>query len=158
MESPHGVKSFANLDSHTDNTVLGSASLIIHDIGRRVDILGFTDALGLIELPIDMGAIAYNHPITGKVYIQVFNQAIHCYLMDNHLLCPMQCCINGVVIYETPKICAAALDSLAHSIVIINPLEPEVKLHIPLQLHGITSYFNVCCPALQNLRMRTSPQ
>jgi hypothetical protein len=40
MESPHGVKSFADLNSHADNTVLGSASLIIHDTGRR-DRFGF---------------------------------------------------------------------------------------------------------------------
>jgi hypothetical protein len=67
--------------------------------------------------------------------------------MDNHLLCPMQCCVNGVVINETPKICAVAPDNLAHSIVVSNPLEPEVRLHISLQLHGITSCFNDCCPS-----------
>ncbi len=127
--------------------MLGSASLIIHDTGCRVDVSGFANALGLIELPIIMSAAAYGHPITSKVYILVLNQGIHCRLMDNHMLCPMQCHVNGVVINETPKICTVAADNLAHSIVINNPLEPEVKLHISLQMCGITSCFNVCCPS-----------
>jgi hypothetical protein len=80
-----------DLDTHADNTVLGSGCLLIHDSGCRVDVSGFSKALGSVELPIIMGAIAYDHPITGKVYILVFHQAIHCRLMDNHLICPMQC-------------------------------------------------------------------
>ncbi len=57
MATPYGVESFANLNSHDDNMVLGSASPIIHDTGHRVDILGFAHALGLIELPIVLGAV-----------------------------------------------------------------------------------------------------
>lgn len=96
-ESPHDVESFVDLDTHTDNTVLGSGCLLIHDTGRRVDVSGFATVLGSIELPIVTGAIAYDHPITGKVYILVSHQAIHCHLMDNHLICPMQCCITQVL-------------------------------------------------------------
>ena len=70
-ESPHGVESFADLDTHTDNTVLGSGCLLIHDTGCNVDISGFATVLGSIEHPIVMGAIAYNHLITDKMYILV---------------------------------------------------------------------------------------
>ena len=103
MESQHGAKSFVDLDMHADNTVLGSGCLLIHDTGCRVGILGF--AAVLASIPIVTGVVAYNHPITGKVYILVFHQAIHCRLMDNHLICPMQCRVNGVVINDTPKFC-----------------------------------------------------
>jgi hypothetical protein len=103
MESPHSVKSFVYLDTHANNTVLGGGCLLIHDTGRRVDVLGFAAALGSIELLIVTGAIGYDHPITGKVYILVFHQAIYCHSMENHLICPMQCRVNGVVINDTPK-------------------------------------------------------
>ena len=68
------------------------------------DVSGFSTALGLIEieLPIVSGAITYDHPTTGKVYILVFHQAIYCCQMDNYLICPMQCCVNGVVINSLP--------------------------------------------------------
>ena len=83
------------LDTHADNTVLGNCCLLTHDTGRKVDVSGFSTALGSIELPIVSGVVAYDHPITGKVYILVFHQAIYCRQMDNHLIRPMQCCVNG---------------------------------------------------------------
>jgi hypothetical protein len=100
-----------DLDTHADNTVLGNCCLLIHDTGWKVDVSGFSTALGLIELPIVSGAVAYDHPITGKVYILAFHQAIYCRQMDNHLICPMQCRVNGVVINDTPKMCVPNPDA-----------------------------------------------
>ena len=57
----------------------------------------------------------------------------------------MQCRVNGVVINNTPKICICNPDDLSHSIGAENLMNPDVKLHIPLLLRGITSCFNVCC-------------
>ena len=37
------------LDTHADNTVLGNCCLLIHDTGRKVDVPGFSTALGSIE-------------------------------------------------------------------------------------------------------------
>jgi hypothetical protein len=102
-ESPRLLESSSELDTHADNTVLGDCCLLIHDTGRKVDVSGFSTALGSIELPIVSGAVAYDHPITGKVYILVFHQAIYCRQMNNHLICPMQCRLNGVVINDTQK-------------------------------------------------------
>ena len=133
MESQHGAKSFVDLDMHADNTVLGSGCLLIHDTGCRVGILGFAAALGSIELPIVTGFVAYDHPITGKVYILFFHQAIHCRSMDNHLICPMQCREDGVVIKYTPKFCVHDPDNLAHAIEVNGPFDLDVMLHIPLQ-------------------------
>jgi len=61
-----------DLDTHADNTVLGNCCLLIHDTGRKVDVSRFSTALGSIELLIVSGAVAYDHPITGTVYILVF--------------------------------------------------------------------------------------
>ncbi len=132
-----------DLDTHADNTVLGGSCLLIHDTGRKVDVSGFSSVLGLIELPIISGAVAYNHPITGKVYFLVFHQTIYCWQMENHLICPMQCRMNGVVINDTPKMCVPNPDDSTHSIEVTDPLDPDVMLHIPLMLRGATSCFCV---------------
>jgi hypothetical protein len=103
-----------DLDTHAKNTVLGDCCLLIHDTGRKVDVLGFSIALGLIELPIVSGRVAYDHPIIGNVYIMVFHQVIYCRQMDNHLICPMQCRMNGFVINDKPKMCVPNTDDSTH--------------------------------------------
>jgi hypothetical protein len=134
------------LDTHADNTVLGNCCLLIHDTGLKVDVSGFSTALGSIELPIVSGAVAYDHPITGKVCILVFHQAIYCRQMNNHLICPMQCRMNGVVINDTPKMCIPNPDDSTHSIEVTDPLDQDATLHIPLILKGVTSCFCVRRP------------
>jgi len=131
-----------DLNTHADNTVLGDCCLLIHDTGRMVDVSGFSSALGSIELPIVLGAVTYDHPITGKVYILVFHQAIYCHQMDNHLICPMQCHMkmNGVVINDTPKMCVINPDDSTHSIEVADPLDQDAMLHIQLILKGVTSW------------------
>jgi hypothetical protein len=83
---------------------------LIHDTGRK------STALGLIELPIVSGVVAYDPLTTGKVYILMFHQAIYCRQMENHLICPMQCGVNGVVINDTPKMCIPNPDDSTHFI------------------------------------------
>ena len=124
-QSPHLSESTMDLNTHADNTVLGDCCLLIHDTGWMVDVSGFSSALGSIELPIVLGAVTYDHPITGKVYILVFHQAIYCHQMDNHLICPMQCHMNmnGVVINDTPKMCVTNPDDSTNSIEVADPLD-----------------------------------
>jgi len=136
-----------DLDTHADNTVLGGSCLLIHDTGWKVDVSGFSSVLGSIELPIISGAIAYDHPITGKVYILVFHQTIYCRQMENHLICPMQCRMNGVVINVTPKMCVPNPDDSTHFIEVTDPLDPDATLHIPMMLRGVTSCFCVRKPS-----------
>ncbi len=137
-----------DLDTHADNTILGGTCLLIHDTGQKVDVSGFSAALGLMELPIISGVFAYDHPITGKVYILVFHQTIYCRQMDNHLICPMQCHVNGVIINDTPKMCVPNPDNSTHSIKVANPLDPDATLHTPLILRGVTICFSVRKPSM----------
>jgi hypothetical protein len=146
------------LDTHADNTVLGDCCLLIHDTGQKVDVLGFSTALGLIELPIVSGAVAYDHPITGKVYILVFHQAIYCRQMNNHLLCSMQCRVNGVVINDTPKMCVPNPDNSTHPIEVAVPLDTDATLHISLILKGVTSCFGVRRPTMVEFEDEDNPK
>ena len=90
--------------------------------------------------------IFLDHPITGKVYVLVFHQGIFCCQIDNHLICPMQCRVNGVVINNMPKMCVPNPDYSTHSIKVTDPLDQDATLHIPLILKGVTSCFCVRRP------------
>ena len=49
-------------------------------------------------------AVDYQDPQSGQKFILVINQAICVNGLDNHLLCPMQCCLNGVhVLTKSPS-------------------------------------------------------
>ena len=157
-ESPHGVESFVDLNTHADNTVLGGGCLLIHDTRHRVDVSGFAAMLGSIELPIVTAAVTYYHSITGKVYILVFHQAIQCHSMENYLLCPMQCHVNGVVINDTPKFCVHNPDDLAHAIEVDDSMDPDATLYIPLLLRGVISCFNVRCPSTDKFEDEDIPK
>ena len=48
-------------------------------------------------------AVAYDNPQTGETSVLLINQAIMIPSIKNILLCPMQCCLNGVTVNDVPK-------------------------------------------------------
>ncbi len=78
--------------------------------------------------------------------------------MYNHLLCPMQCRVNGVVINNTPKMCVPNPDDSTHSIEVADPLDPDATLHIPLILKGVTSCFDVRRPTTVEFEDEDNPK
>ncbi len=80
------------LDSHADTCVLGCDALILLDYYRPVIVEGYDPSLGTKTYATTVSrALAYDDPVTSKVYHLVINQAIHIPHLDHHLLCPMQC-------------------------------------------------------------------
>ncbi len=79
------------LDSHADMCVLGYDALILLDYDRPVIVEGYDPSLGTKTYATVSGALAYDDPMTNKVYHLVINQAIHIPHLDRHLFCPMQC-------------------------------------------------------------------
>ena len=94
-------------DSHADTTVVGRNALIIHDYGRPVRVSGYDPKDGTKEYRTVSAALAYEHPQTGQVYMLVIHQASEVPYLDNHLLCLMQCRMNGVKIKDLPKFLAS---------------------------------------------------
>jgi hypothetical protein len=86
------------LDSHADTCVLGRDALIFLDYNRPVIIEGYDPSLGTKTYATVSRVLAYDDPVTGKVYHLVINQAIHIPHLDHHLLCPMQCRVSDVVV------------------------------------------------------------
>ncbi len=79
------------LDLHADTCVLGCDALIFLDYERPVVVEGYDPSFGTKTYATVGGGLAYDDPMTGKVYHLVINQAIHISHLDHHLVCPMQC-------------------------------------------------------------------
>ncbi len=79
------------LDLHADTCILGRDALILLDYNRPVIVEGYDPSLGTKTYATVSGVLAYDDPVTGKVYHLVINQRIHIPHLDHHLLCPMQC-------------------------------------------------------------------
>ena len=77
----------------------------------------------------------------------MINQAICIDGLDNHLLCPMQCCLNGAY-QQSPKFLVESSSETTHAIELVDPFNAAKPLMILLQLHGMTSYFDVCSPSI----------
>ncbi len=90
-----------------------------------------------------------HHPQTGMVYLLVSHQAIYAPSLDHHLLCPMQCWLNHVWINETPKLLTDNPDESLYAIIVNDPSGKQDMLIIPLMLNGVTGYFPVQQPTLQ---------
>ncbi len=88
---------------HADTCVLGGDALILLDYNRPVIVEGYDPYLGTKTYATVSGVLAYDDPVTGEVYHLVLNQAIHIPHLNHHLLCPMQCQVNDVVVDNTPS-------------------------------------------------------
>ncbi len=78
------------LDSHADTCVLGPDVLILLDYNRPVIVKDYDPSLGTKTYATVSGVLAYDDPVTGKVYHLVINQAIYIPHFNHHLLCPLQ--------------------------------------------------------------------
>jgi hypothetical protein len=112
------------LNSHADTCVLDHDASILLDYDRPVIVEGYDPSLGTKTYPTVSGALAYDDPVTGKVYHLVINQAIHIPHLDHHLLCPMQCQVNDVVFDNTPKFLTSDPTDHMHALTIRDADEP----------------------------------
>jgi hypothetical protein len=83
--------------------VLVHDALIFLDLERSIIVGGYDASLGTKTYATVSRALAYDDPMAGKVYHLVINQAIHIPHLDHHLLCPMQCQVNDVIVNDPPK-------------------------------------------------------
>jgi hypothetical protein len=81
--------------------------------------------------------------LTGKVYHLVINQAIHIPHLDHHLLCPMQCRVNDVIVINTPKFLTSDPTDHMHALTIIDPHHPAQTVILTLALRGVALLLNV---------------
>jgi hypothetical protein len=73
----------------------------------------------------------------------VIYQAIHIPHLNHHLLCPMQCQVNDMVVDNTPKFLTSDPTGHTHALTIRDPDEPTQTVILQLALQGVTSLLNV---------------
>jgi hypothetical protein len=114
--------------------VLGRDALILLDYDRPAIVEGYDPSLGTKTCATVSGALAYDDPVTGKVSHLVINQAIHIPHLDHHLLCPMQCQVNDVVVDDMHKFLMSDPTDHMHALTIRDPDEPAQTVILQLAL------------------------
>ncbi len=110
------------------------------------EVSGFSQALQTLEdIPIVKAALAYDNPLTGETIILITNQALFFGDQLEHILLnPNQMRMHDIIVEDTPKHLSRGKSS--HSI-----YTEDQCVHIPLQLHGIISFFSVRTPTMHEL-------
>lgn len=144
------IETTLELDSHADTCVVGEHALIIYDFHRPTDVHGYDKTQGSQRYRTVTAVLKYIHPFTGVAYHLVIHQAIHIPHLPHHLLCPMQCRVNDVVINDLPKFLDPHPSDTSHAILCpvhsLDDDEPVQMVTLPLRLQGVTSYLNVGVP------------
>ena len=106
-----------------------------------MDVSGWDVCAGSVECTTISGVIAYYHPISGKVYMLVYHQAIQCTRLTSHMMYPMYSWMAGFRINELPMFLPEDPYEKTHAIIVDDPLNPNKPLVVPLAFKGVTSYF-----------------
>jgi hypothetical protein len=115
---------------------------------RTIVVEGYVPSLGTKTYATVSGGLAYDDAATGKVYHLVINQAIHIPHLDHHLLCPMQCQVNDVIVNDMPKFLTSDPTDHTHALYIKDPDHPAQTVILPLALQDVTLLLNVRAPTL----------
>ena len=116
---------------------------LIHDYETPVRVQGYNGDVGeKSNCCIISAVVAYDHPASGDVYMLVIHQAILIPSMPHNLLCPMQLRDHGLTVNDEPKYMALNPTEEHHAITFCDHnTQGGGPLCIPLELHGVTSYF-----------------
>ena len=130
------------LDSHANMVVLGLNSFVFESTGRTCNVQPFSTDLGIAkDVPIVDGALAYDCPYSGIVYVLVVRNALHVPSMDHNLIPPFIMRAGGVIVNDIPKIHCECPEVDDHFISF-----DHSDLRILLQLNGVFSYFHTRVP------------
>jgi hypothetical protein len=105
--------------------------------------VGYDESLGSKTYQTVSGVVAYDDPQTRRMLYLIINQAIHISHLDHHLLCPMQCRVNVVIVNDLPKFLATDPTDHMHALTLTDPNNPLQPAILPSTLRGVTLVLNV---------------
>ena len=124
--------------------VLGAHAFIFESKNRTFNIQPFDPSIGTAsKIPIVDGAVAYECPYTGEIYVLIVSNALHIPHLQNNIITPFVMRAVGVTLNETPKIHSKDPIIDDHCITF-----EDSDLRIPLQLSRVFSYFRTRNPTL----------
>ena len=81
-----------------------------------MNVYGYDPKAGSKHACVVNATVAYTVPETGQVVSLSINQLIEKRGLNDHLLCTMQCCMNGVLIDEVPRFLAPIPSETIHAL------------------------------------------
>ena len=111
------------LDSHADMCVVGDNCLVIHDHYRPVNVYSYYPKDGHRSANTVDVTVGYQDPQSGQKFILIICQAIYIHVLENLLLCPMQCHLNGMYISKVPKFLAESPSVTTHAVELTDPFK-----------------------------------
>ena len=139
-------ESRTELDSHANMPVVRKEALIVEQSGKTVEVSPFTPDYKPIKVEVVNAMVQYDSSLDGKEYMLVIQNALRIPSMSNNLIPPFIMWENGIVVNECAKIHCEDLTQEDHAIIF-----KGYDFCIPLQLHGIFSYFVTQKPDIESL-------
>ena len=125
--------------------VISGNCLFIHDHNRTDNVYSYDPKDGYRSAKTVNATVGYQDAEQSEVSLNDKPSNMHLWpSQPSHF--PIQCHLNGVQISEVLKFLAATLSETTHAIELVNPFNAAHPLIIPLQLSGVTSYFDVYSP------------
>ena len=135
-----GDNSRTELDSHADTCVVSKDVLIIHDLDRTFNVIGYDPSQpATTSLRMVSAALAYDIPVNGEVIILVIHQAIHIPHLHHNLLSLMQLRLHDITVNNTPRFLTSYPTDLTHTLVIPGGKNGENDLIVLLAIYGVSS-------------------
>ncbi len=120
--------------------------------------MGYDESLGSKTFQTVSAVVAYDDPQTGRMLHLIINQAIHIPHLDHHLLWPMQCHVNDLIVKDLPKFLAANPTDQTHALTINDPNNPLQPVILPLTLRGVTLLLNVKTVTIDEFNSQDYPR
>jgi hypothetical protein len=114
--------------------------LVFNDFYREFTVSGWDPEGETQSLSSVSAAMGYTVPESGKTVLLIAHQSIYSPSLSHNLLSTMQMILHNVIVNETPKFQSLNPTKLSHSISVKGDNVEDVLI-IPLELHGVVSYF-----------------
>ena len=139
-------ESRSELDSHANMPVVGREALVVEQSRKTVEVSPFTPDYKPIKVEVVNAVIQYDSPLDGREYMLVIQNALWVPSMSNNLIPPFIMQEYRIIVNECAKIHCEDPTREDHAIIF-----KGYDLCIPLQLHGIFSYFVTRKPDVESV-------
>ena len=89
---------------------------MVHDFDRPVNVTGYDSEDGSKVFQTVTGVLDNDHPQTVNPYLMLIYKYIHLDYLEHHLMCSMQCRMNGIKVSETTKYHRKGPDESTHDL------------------------------------------
>ncbi|KAI2496598.1 Reverse transcriptase (RNA-dependent DNA polymerase) [Fragilaria crotonensis] len=141
-DPPVNTAAHNECDSNADTCCLGKNFIVLQATYRTADVYAYDSSIKPLEnVPIVIGATAYDDPASGQTFILVFNESLYYgNSLDHSLINPNQLRAYGIPFWDNPYDQARPLS-----------IEVDNDLSIPLCTSGTKIYFRSRVPTVTEL-------